>query len=107
MLSLSPKSHTREKCYKLVGYLLDHPFHPNNKGKKRPGQTSSRFGQSTNKSSHAMQASVEPSVVNSSENTSLSTQMEVLQNQMTSLMQCFNNKAQSTAIPAASHSQSV
>lgn len=22
------KNHTKEKCYKLVGYTLDHPYHP-------------------------------------------------------------------------------
>lgn len=28
------KNHTREKCYKLVGYSTDHAYHPNNRGKK-------------------------------------------------------------------------
>lgn len=29
------KGHTKEKCYKLIVYPLEHPAHPNNKGKCR------------------------------------------------------------------------
>ncbi|XP_074342826.1 uncharacterized protein LOC141680522 [Apium graveolens] len=35
------KGHLKEKCYKLIGYPADHPYHPNNKGKKKSGN--SRF----------------------------------------------------------------
>lgn len=31
------KVHVKEKCYKLVGYPTDHPYHPNNRGKKKFG----------------------------------------------------------------------
>lgn len=27
------KGHTKDKCYKLVGYRPYHPYNPNNKGK--------------------------------------------------------------------------
>lgn len=91
------KNHTKDKCYKLIGYPSDHPYNPNNRGKKRvftkPGQTSSSY-----KSGNAVQASEEScssgstvgNAVGSTPPNNWHSQMEALQNQMTSLMQCFN-----------------
>ncbi|XP_074362173.1 uncharacterized protein LOC141702369 [Apium graveolens] len=95
------KNHTKDKCFKLVGYPQDHPYHPNNKGKKRPfakpttpGQQSVSLSSVNPKSSHAFQASdysqemATPSVQETS-NASFSKQMETLQSQMNVLMQNF------------------
>lgn len=94
------KGHTREKCYKLVVYPIDHPYHPNNRGKRRPN---ARFGPSAYKSGtngHAAMQVTNTESNNSSKtqfgsNSALTTQMEVLQNQMNTLTQCFTNKPQS------------
>lgn len=79
------KGHIREKYYKLVGYPADHPYHPNNRGKKRPYTKPSVANQQNDKTGHVLQVSAEPTGCPSS-TTSLSTQMEALQNQMNNLM---------------------
>lgn len=104
------KNHTKDKCYKLVGYPSDHPFNPNNRGRKKtftkpsPGQFGHfNSGHSNNKSSQVMQVSetANPSPdVSSFTNFSTynatanwNSQMEALQNQMNSLRQCILVKA--------------
>ncbi|XP_074346437.1 uncharacterized protein LOC141685223 [Apium graveolens] len=47
------RNHTKDRCFKLVGYPLDHPYHPNNKGKKRP--FTHKNAVATPKIDHAMQ----------------------------------------------------
>lgn len=95
------KNHSKDKCYKLVGYLVDHPYHPNNKGKKRPF---TKFPQNAstgphlpqNKNSQAMQvSSLDDTNVHPSSN--FTTQMEALQTQMNSLMKCIQNPGASTS----------
>lgn len=73
------KGHTKDRCYKLVGYPLGHPYHPNNKGKKKPAN--SRF----TKPSQAHPTVTSPPVSNN-----LSTGMEELQTQFTTLIQWIN-----------------
>ncbi|XP_074325163.1 uncharacterized protein LOC141662006 isoform X2 [Apium graveolens] len=114
------KNHTRERCFKLIGYPLDHPYHPNNKVKKRSfksvtGNTSAGFSQKTD---HAMQVSSAISSGNSgsgnsifsgSGNTAVSdisssswtSQMAALQQQMNTLMQCFSNNGTSPTSTAS------
>ena len=57
------KNHLREKCFKLVGYPTDHPYHPNNKGKKKQftrfSQQNSNVSAANNKNTQAMQVSTE------------------------------------------------
>ncbi|XP_074331411.1 uncharacterized protein LOC141668424 isoform X2 [Apium graveolens] len=98
------KNHTRDKCFKLIGYPLDHPYHPNNKGKKRPfnkptGVFSNPQTSQPHKSDHAMHISTSSGSSDSSSSlhptaasessSNLNSQMAVLQQQMNTLMQCF------------------
>ena len=85
------KGHLKEKCYKLVGYPSDHPYHPNNKGKKKVGN---RFQQSLHQSSKSSPQVMQVSDIQTSQlpDTSppdLVNKMESLQQQMQTLMQCF------------------
>lgn len=80
------KGHTKEKCYKLVGYPPEHPHHPNNRGKKK-------FTRPASNSSVAIpQTSTESGAFTQN----LSTKVDELQTQIKSLMQCFNNNSPST-----------
>ncbi|XP_074373224.1 uncharacterized protein LOC141713624 isoform X2 [Apium graveolens] len=99
------KNHTRDKCFKLIGYPLDHPYHPNNKGKKRPfnnptGVFSNPQTLQPHKSDHAMHistssgssdssSSLHPTAASESSST-LNSQMDVLQQQMNTLMHCLS-----------------
>ncbi|XP_074360667.1 uncharacterized protein LOC141700906 [Apium graveolens] len=80
------KGHSKDRCYKLIAYHVDHPYHPNNKGKRRPAH--SRFSKPTQ--AITAQANVVVHSQATSENAQLSTRMEELQTQLTTLMQCIN-----------------
>lgn len=77
------KNHIEDKYFKLVGYPLDHPYHPHNKGKKRPfnnngnGKNAAGYGTHTvgsskaselPKANHAMQTATSGVLVNVSNN---------------------------------------
>lgn len=51
------KGRIRDKCYKLNGYPVDHPYHPNNRGKKHPYNKQSAPQQSV-KNGHALEVTV-------------------------------------------------
>lgn len=90
------KNHVKDKCYKLVGYPIDHPYHPNNKGKRRPFNKSQNSTQQSGfgnqKVGHAFQASdsADVSPVNTPASNLFSQQMAALQTQMNSLMQSLH-----------------
>ncbi|XP_074360210.1 uncharacterized protein LOC141700311 [Apium graveolens] len=82
------KGHTKERCYKLVGYPVDHPYHPNNKGKRR-------FSNSNVKAvavkPQAMQVSgTQYTSLDSSNEQHLTSKMDALQTQLNSIMQCLS-----------------
>lgn len=89
------KNHSREKCYKLIGYPVDHLLHPNNKGKKKPFTKflqAIQNSQSQNKTPQAMQVCSADSSQSLAQNSShLTTHIEALQTQMNSLIKCIQN----------------
>lgn len=106
------KGHTKERCYKLVGYPVDHPLHPNNKGKRR--LVHNRFQQNSQntgatKDNQAMQVSSVSGYNSSVTQTQMQTQMEALQNHMQTLMQCFSKDkvSSSGASPQYSFSSNI
>ncbi|XP_074382518.1 uncharacterized protein LOC141724320 [Apium graveolens] len=119
------KNHTKDKCFKLVGYPSDHPYHPNKKGKKRPftnknAATSHNVGSHSSspvthpsKADHAMQITAASSASESHGTTSKSSnwtaQMAALQQQMNTLMHHLSAKGSSspTASPSFSYGHNV
>lgn len=81
------KGHTKDRCYKLVGYPLDDPFHPNNKGKKK-SFAANRFSKSAN----VVQMTTPQG--NSDASAHLTSKVEELQTQLTTLMQSLNKGSQ-------------
>ena len=90
------KNHTKDKCYKLIGYPNDNPYHPQNRGRKKPFVKNSNSGQ-------ALQASIEVVPTSSVTPHDWNTQMEVLQSQMNSLKQSFS-QGNFSGFPASSSS---
>lgn len=85
------KNHTRERCYKLIGYPVNCHFHPSNKGKKRPFNRNEQHGsgQTATANSKALKASIDHS--DSQNSPKVATQMEALQNQMNTLLKFSNS----------------
>lgn len=88
------KNHTKDRCYKLIGYPVD----PSNRGKKKPFTKSAPYssGQASNSqttvvSSQALQVSTDHSTLQNSSNIAM--QMETLQNQMNTLFKLANSSS--------------
>lgn len=103
------KGHTKERCYKLIGYPLDHPYHPNNKGKRKFVPNSKAPGAKP----HAMQvtSSQAPSSTDAPAGTSgslsLTTKMDELQSQLNAIIQCLNkNPGAGSAVSQSTSSNS-
>lgn len=95
------KGHTKEKCYKLVGYPPDHPFHPNNRNKRRTGYNNkyqNQIKEGQNISGQAMQVSGS----NTSVNTQMQAQMEALQTQMQTLMESLHKDKTTSSVSQSS-----
>lgn len=73
------KGHTKEKCYKLNGYPIDHPAHPNNKGKRRFTPHTNRALQHQSKPLALQASNSSITAVDTTDNNSLNTKMEELQ----------------------------
>ncbi|XP_074346103.1 uncharacterized protein LOC141684864 [Apium graveolens] len=97
------KNHTKERCYKLVGYPADHDFHPNNRGKKRP--FSKNFGHSVSTPQAMQVTSVDNS--NTQHSSSITNQMELLQNQMNTLLKLANQEKLANSGPSMKHVEAV
>lgn len=87
------KRHTKNKCYKLVGYPLDYPYHPNNKGQHRFTLNSKSLVQSPIMQESSVSSYKSP-ITPSHEATSqcLTTKMDTLRSQLNSIMQFLNKK---------------